>query len=265
MTSLVRLSVTCLVVGVVACGFDRHVTLDLRSQDASSQNQGGQGEPAPPPTGGANPDTGSAGSPSTGGVDAFPTGGRASGGTELATGGATATSGGAGAEAGGGTSAETGGGTGAETGAGTGGESSVPCVETCSDDTPICDPTSGACVECVNDADCDGDRCGPSQTCVECLVDQDCETGKVCDLLALECMTPCTSSATCLGDTSLCHPLRFLCVECIQDADCDEERCHPAKAECVECISDADCDGETCDLERGQCGGDSGPDNDSEE
>lgn len=116
---------------------------------------------------------------------------------------------------------------------GAAGQTHTPCAVACGETTPICDPTSGDCVQCVVDTDCDDERCALEQhVCVDCLSDRDCDDGQVCDLLAFECMKPCTSSATCRGEAPHCHPARLLCVECLSDADCDDEPCDPLLGHC---------------------------------
>src|SRR5688572_13459273 len=63
-----------------------------------------------------------------------------------------------------------------DSGAADAGES---CTETCMDPTPICEPSTDRCVECLESTDCDdgnfctADRCNFDNTCTSTL-DEDC-------------------------------------------------------------------------------------------
>lgn len=62
----------------------------------------------------------------------------------------------------------------------------------------VCDPASGACVECFEDAHCAGagvcDRA--TKTCVECLSDADCGPGGRCHERAPVCVADCCTNVT---------------------------------------------------------------------
>lgn len=139
------------------------------------------------------------------------------------------------------------------------------------------DPSSPACVECVDDEHCPAGRprCDMTQnTCVECLADSECDDGSpctvegcedgVCRVEAAPAGTPC-ADGICNGVETAPH-----CVECLADAMCDDglectdDLCrdsvctHPASPagtpcsigrcdadevapRCRECASDAEC------------------------
>ncbi len=137
---------------------------------------------------------------------------------------------------------------------GTAGTPELSCPSSCNQGTPVCDPSSGRCVECLADTDCEEGRCHPTaRRCVACVADRDCETGRVCDLITSVCSSVCSSSATCSEEEPICHPGRLICVQCLADGDCGEELCDVARATCVDCRSDADCEGGSC--EAGECVG----------
>lgn len=86
----------------------------------------------------------------------------------------------------------------------------------------MCDPATGDCVECLNDAHCDdGDLCTEDQ----------CDVGRVCANELVECPGNLT-----------CDPVTGECV-CFSDADCDGGLvCDLGSGDCVECLEDAHCD-----------------------
>lgn len=66
--------------------------------------------------------------------------------------------------------------------------------------------------------------------------------------------TVCESSDDCHGERQLCHPVTHLCVECVEDGHCSDERetCSDDLGICaVACHSAADCaeDDRVCDLD----------------
>lgn len=121
--------------------------------------------------------SGTGGMPETSGVQ--DTGGMTGTGGILETGGAQGTGGmtstggvqSTGGQQGTGGVASTGGimGTGGVTGTG----GAMSCGPGCVDPTPICDTTSGTCVECVEDVNCSGAKCLDG-SCVECISNSDC-------------------------------------------------------------------------------------------
>jgi hypothetical protein len=122
------------------------------------------------------------------------------------------------------------------------------------------------CVECLEDADCFGPGgtafCDlQTHTCVQgCQDNGDCGWNMVCDTtqdpaICVQCYS---------GDTSVCDDMNLvcddtqkICVECVQDADCQDAvlgHCLPDENICVECYEDAHCAAnETCDLDSYTC------------
>ncbi len=123
-------------------------------------------------------------------------------------------------------------------------------------DESLCDPDSGACVGCFDDADCGGDDpfCDPAtQQCSECLSDGDCGAAQpFCDGSDGECVE-CNVDGDC--DNGVCdgHDCKFACEG---DDDCggDKPRCDIQRGDCVACLSDGDCGAAspTCDSD-GRC------------
>lgn len=143
------------------------------------------------------------------------------------------------------------------------------CVgpESCGGDTPTCDvatgvcrpcsgdaecpasarycQASGACVECLENANCageDGDDeddealfCSPQGRCVECLEDGHCDdVGESCSTFLGECARPCSTTIACgADDDPICDENIGFCVECRTDLECEEEEvCRGSK--CVD-------------------------------
>jgi hypothetical protein len=90
----------------------------------------------------------------------------------------------------------------------------------CAYPTPICEPTSRVCVECVKTTDCDSDQ--------------------VCNLKSFRCAKSCSATVPC-GE-GICDAPNGVCVECLADTQCEApRRCLPQQGRCVQCLSDADC------------------------
>ncbi len=129
----------------------------------------------------------------------------------------------------------------------------VPQAGTCPTTRPVCDASSGACVECVASAGCTrpdapicaagtcvgctahgGDasctaksvttpRCGPQGRCVECNAAADCnQAGKsFCTMGTCGgCQT--AGPGACTGSTPACNPSTGACAECVADGDCKQ-------------------------------------------
>jgi len=91
----------------------------------------------------------------------------------------------------------------------------------CTLPTPICEPTTHACVECIASTDCGGDR-------------------PVCDTRSFRCVTPCSTNGDCSSGS--CDPAASVCVECLADSQCESPaRCLLPQGTCVRCLSDLDC------------------------
>ena len=119
----------------------------------------------------------------------------------------------------------------------------VECVEDadCPGERPVCDPMDGACRVCLVDAQCTGDgrtRCNSEFECVRCLVSEDCPQPALC--VGGTCTSACCEPADCPAPAPLCDP-DGRCVACVGDADCDPLRCDQVRGVCVECTLDADC------------------------
>ncbi len=142
----------------------------------------------------------------------------------------------------------------------------------------VCDPATGACVECLGSSECDdGLFCNGVESCVdgECVVGiSPCLIG-VCDEdahVCAQCVTSddCFSENLCLIGTCIAHVCEYA------DRDCGDELCDPWTGECVECLTAADCpipadpcmvatcggvcgeaakdcDNQICDPETGEC------------
>ena len=133
----------------------------------------------------------------------------------------------------------------------------------------FCDPISGVCVDCVNDAHCgegmicdkwvcipvqeceedadcfDGMVCDPvAGICVDCLTDEDCPGDKVC--INQTCLVSCLDGSPCPAGT-VCDPDTSACVECLSDEDCGEPQwCNVAQMLCYPDVCDPGefvCDG----------------------
>lgn len=66
-----------------------------------------------------------------------------------------------------------------------------PCDQvTCS--SGVCDPSTGTCVDCLDDTDCSAGVCDTStNTCVGCTTDSDCGGQGICHGSASVCISPC--------------------------------------------------------------------------
>ncbi|MFH1530832.1 MAG: hypothetical protein ABIK09_08895 [Pseudomonadota bacterium] len=156
-------------------------------------------------------------------------------------------------------------------------EDTAPQTCGADDDCPeglFCDPIPELCVaclfehQCAGGTHCVGGDCLPFTTCLE---DGDCPEGLVCAADLLECV-PCTADAQCEASaaTPWCDVPLYLCVECLESAqcaeafeclagvcvpylpcvsskDCDEGICWTDAGKCVDCVEETDCDeGTTC-------------------
>src|SRR5690606_23710799 len=86
----------------------------------------------------------------------------------------------------------------------------------------VCDTTTHACVECLEEADCVAEPTLPAcdlttNLCVPCLEDRHCASGWLCDVP------------------------EQLCVECLEDVHCGPGMRCEAKACVNECLLDDDC------------------------
>ena len=103
-----------------------------------------------------------------------------------------------------------------------------PCGLTCPTDAPVCDATTGACVECTDD---DARACAADTP--------------VCDAPTHRCV-PCNADADCAARaaTPVCDAPRHACVACNADADCTSltaPECDLAAHTCGPCTADTAC------------------------
>jgi len=144
-----------------------------------------------------------------------------------------------------------------------------PCGMVCPTATPLCDVTSGSCVECTatNDDACTSATpvCDTtSNTCVACNVSSDCSSlaAPQCNVTTHVCEA-CTADAACMGrpGTTVCDTAAGGdCVQCTADnrMACGANVCAPATNTCTTlpsralqaceaCLHDAQCQtGQLC-------------------
>ncbi len=149
--------------------------------------------------------------------------------------------------------------------------SNASCQQQTQPNLPLCDTSTGACIECMATKDCAGtqqplcdtstDRCvdclansdcGVSaprcflgdHTCVQCLSNSDCGTAApICDSQNFACRQGCTENSQCSGTTPLCNTTTSTCVACLKNTDCTvaDPICTTNDGRCVVCVVDADC------------------------
>jgi Cys-rich repeat protein len=161
-------------------------------------------------------------------------------------------------------------------------EPGVRCTQRadCSDPSkPYCASALGACVECIENAQCaagqvcnaigacepgctegsceTGQVCKPGQGCVQCVTDVQCGPQRVCanDLCVMGCSAAnpgCPTGLVCDTDSRKC-------VGCVDRASCQapgQRVCNPATQTCVACLADTDCPEPgltTCDPQSHEC------------
>jgi hypothetical protein len=135
------------------------------------------------------------------------------------------------------------------------------CVE-CLTDTncgkKVCDATTRTCKDCQTSGDCSGNSpyCA-SGDCVECLTAGNCPNdGETCDTVEGKCVPTCTADAACTDAArALCSLDRAVCVECLDDADCDTAKPRCLADKCRQCASDGDCgeDRPWCSVDKWEC------------
>ena len=110
-------------------------------------------------------------------------------------------------------------GTSIDTGTGSG----VACAVACDGSTPVCDPATGTCVQCLPS----NDACG---------------TGQFCGDVTHTCLDGCKDDAACAPQS--CNPATHQCVDCVDSSQCgDGFVCGPAGT-CVEgCTPSQPCGG----------------------
>ena len=99
-------------------------------------------------------------------------------------------------------------------------------------------PAENTCVECVDGADCATGIC-VENSCVACATSEDCG-GEGLTCVDNVCAGCAANTDLCTGSTSKCKTTAELpsgvCVECVDDGDCDEGVCDPGSNQCVTCL-----------------------------
>jgi len=132
-----------------------------------------------------------------------------------------------------------------------GGDGGATCAidSDCIIDGLHCDVATHACVPCVSDGDCKGDkqrRCdAATRQCVECGLSSDCGDGGTCIAATHECVPSCSlDHEDCPSTSPTCDTARGICVGCSGDAQCttaDKLLCRVESGRCVACRIDGDC------------------------
>ena len=145
-----------------------------------------------------------------------------------------------------------------------------PCTSDgqCSGSTPVCELSSGSCVQCLagKTSACVGatPTCNlASSTCTGCASDSDCGgSTPACNLTTHLCVQ-CTGAngSACVGATPTCNTTTNVCTGCAKDGDCEgpTPACNTATHLCVECTASnlTKCAGTTpqCSIEKNLCVG----------
>jgi len=112
----------------------------------------------------------------------------------------------------------------------------------------FCDPADGACVACLVNADCNDNLfCTGVETCVAraCQASGNpCPAGKFCDE-AVDACVDCTTNAQCPSDGTFCNGPEICsngtCVSAGSPCTGTSSICLEESDTCVQCITDADC------------------------
>jgi hypothetical protein len=160
--------------------------------------------------------------PDNGGGGASATGGKAGASGNAARGGVSGVGGDAGSAGAGAEAAGAGTNDGGASGA-AGAAGAPPCNGDCRGATPVCDPASNLCVECLERSDCKAPTpacASDAHACVECVAATDCKnsTKPFCDTAAAKCVM-CTKQADC-SDPAASTCRAGECTACTADADC---------------------------------------------
>ncbi|MDX9720386.1 MAG: hypothetical protein RBU37_06550 [Myxococcota bacterium] len=114
-------------------------------------------------------------------------------------------------------------------------------------DTELTELEEETSAGCGSDSDCNSaaPRCLLSTgTCVQCLDDVDCDGGK-CSGLGV-CRYGCDSDADCAPPTPSCNTASGVCEVCAIDADCPVDNPHCTDGTCVQCVASTDCESGAC-------------------
>ena len=147
------------------------------------------------------------------------------------------------------------------------GQCSATNHKACVSPTPVCNTTSGTCVDCTSNAQCSGNKpicdsssdtcracagngdcssptpvCSTSGACVQCTSDSQCSgSTPICDATSHTCRG-CTSNSDCAGGTHhACDVGNGQCVACVQNSDCSMGACDTTTHACVQCVNDSEC------------------------
>lgn len=114
---------------------------------------------------------------------------------------------------------------------------------------------SGLCVQCVEDEQCDSKNPACYRgSCVQCTRDEHCEADHSCNVPRRSCALNCVEEADCADQRELrCNGTH--CVQCTDDEHCDSKHpiCSASRGSCVECATDTDCGDRVCDLSSERC------------
>jgi len=127
-----------------------------------------------------------------------------------------------------------------------------------------CEPASGQCVACREDADCTKSalgRCEPTtHVCVACLNRPDCAKRQDCDTVTHRCLDACfDGDDPCPTAGFVCAEDLGRCIECRTSASCAGAPggpvCDLPIGRCVQCSSNAQCPSPNpiCDRRTGRC------------
>ncbi|QED28471.1 hypothetical protein FRD01_14765 [Microvenator marinus] len=95
------------------------------------------------------------------------------------------------------------------------------------------------CVECVEGEDCTSGFC-VENSCVACESNEDCGS-QTLSCVNNACVGCATNADLCGGDTAKCKVTAEepsgVCVECLEDGECDDGVCDPESNQCVTCLA----------------------------
>jgi hypothetical protein len=117
------------------------------------------------------------------------------------------------------------------------------------------------CRACATDADCVESglaRCDLTRyRCVACISSTDCGEDYRCDSLANRCLPACDELSDCPQTAHGCNTRRGVCYDCDADRECATSPlgkfCAVDGSGCVQCRNDADCNDALCDPLTGRC------------
>jgi hypothetical protein len=140
-------------------------------------------------------------------------------------------------------------------------------AQDCTNQAPICDTISGACVQCAANKDCPSQRplCNTqTQQCVACITNQDCGasspkctargqcvqctsnldcggTTPICDVQEMRCRAGCTLNSQCPQNAPICNVKANQCEQCAVNTDCPVNAPVCDQGRCAACTINSDC------------------------